>query len=103
MKSGTSESLFALATRVCGNVVEATDEDLNLLKGMLREYTQVIDEDLSPLRVSTAFEVTDTHVTFGVNTSGMSGSDFYLTVRSDSSVLYSDGMDENDMPLDRPK
>jgi hypothetical protein len=46
-----------------------------------------------------ALEVASTHVTFGVNTSGLPGADFYLTITAEDGVLYSDGMDENEVPI----
>ena len=103
MQKAAGESVFTLATRVCANVADATDADLMCLKQILRQYKRLqraIDESEQTLRVSDAFEATDARVTFGVNTSVMEGSDFYITVLNDDTVLYSDGVDENEISMD---
>ena len=91
--------MFALATRVFGHADGASEPALSELKDYLRPY-DVIDESLAPLRICMpALEVAQTHVMFGVNTSGLPGSDFYLTITTNENVFYSDGMSENDVLL----
>jgi hypothetical protein len=91
--------LFALASRIFRDLNAADTDDLHQLKQILSAYPVVTDDSLEPLRVTEALDVTQTLVTFGVNTSGMPGADFYLTINSDDSVLYSDGMGENNVPI----
>jgi hypothetical protein len=95
-------AMFALAKRVFRELKARVKdiEQLDDLKDFLRSF-KVCDEVLAPLRIS-AFEATQAQVTFGVNTSGVPGTDFYLTILSDDTVLYSDGVDENNVPI-RPE
>lgn len=68
---------------------------------MLRQYKRVIGDSVEKIEVLDALKATDAQVTFGVNTFGTEAFDFYLTVLSDDSVLYSDGVDENEIPVHR--
>jgi hypothetical protein len=91
--------LFALVNRVFTDLHTASESDLCELKNLLRSY-DVVDESSAPLSIcNPPLVVASTHVTFGVNTSGMAGADFYLTIKADNSVLYNDGMGENYIPI----
>jgi hypothetical protein len=92
--------MYSLAVSIFSNLVDAPQPDVDAFKNMLRAY-DVVDESLAPLRLHAPLCVNDDKVTFGVNTSGIKGVDFYLTCLNDNdnTVLYSDGMDENDVPL----
>ena len=87
--------MFALATRVFGPEDGPSGPALSELMDLLRAY-EVVDESLAPLKLcAQPLELGSTHVTFGVNTSGLQGADFWLTITKDDNVFYSDGMGEN--------
>ena len=95
--------LFLLAHRVVSDLLGVSDEDLALLKEELKSYG---DEDLwnesppfGPLKVCEALRVESTFVDFGVNTSGTTGADFWITIERNGRVSSSDGMDNNDVEL----
>ena len=91
--------MFALATRVFGSDDGQSELSLSELKDLLRAY-EVTDESLAPLKLCVKpLDLEPTHVTFGVNTSGLQGADFWLTITKEENVFYSDGMDENDVLL----
>ena len=90
--------MYELAVSIFSNLVDAEQQDVDAFKNMLRAYC-VVDESLAPLRLHAPLCVNDEQVTFGVNTSGLNGVDFYLTVAKDNTVLYSDGMDESYVTL----
>eukprot|EP00966_Prymnesium_polylepis_P254145 5873475-Prymnesium_polylepis.1 len=78
---GEGSTLFALAVVVFSDDLQtASVVDVHELKEKLRLYAE-IDESMHSLRLS-ALDCTQTQVTFGVNTSGIEGADFYLTIRS---------------------
>ena len=90
--------LFALAHRVFTKPQRANSE-VDKLKESLLPY-DIHREAIVPLSVCfPALEVSDTDVTFGLNTSGLPGPDFFLTINQDDSVLYSDGFDEIAIPM----
>lgn len=95
----TGKPLFLLAFRVFSDLAAASEEDVGCLKRTLSSYEVVMDEDPSELRFCPALDVDETHVCFGVNTSQLPGADYYLTIKSDGNVLYSDGMLEYNVPI----
>ena len=95
----TGKPLFLLAFRVFSDLGAASEEDVGFLKRTLSSYEVVMDEDPSELRFCPALDVDETQVCFGLNTSQLPGADFYLTIKSDGNVLYSDGMLEYNVPI----
>tara|TARA_B110000046_G_C12952246_1_gene380680 strand:+ start:346 stop:666 length:321 start_codon:yes stop_codon:yes gene_type:complete len=95
----TGKPLFHLAFRVFSDLAGASEDDVDSLKQILSSYEMVMDGDPSELRFCPALDVDETHVCFGLNTSHLPGADFYLTIKSDGNVLYSDGMVEYNVPI----
>jgi hypothetical protein len=92
---GEGSTLFSLAVTVFSDLQMAFAGDVHELKEQLRLYAE-IDESMHSLRLS-ELDMTPTQVTFGVNTSGLAGADFYLTIYPNDTVAYGDGMQENNI------
>jgi ABC-type proline/glycine betaine transport system substrate-binding protein len=92
---GEGSTLFALAVAVFSDLQMAFVGDVHELKEQLRLYAE-IDESTHSLRLS-ELDITPIQVTFGVNTSGIEGADFYLTIFQNDTVAYHDGMEENNI------
>ena len=83
------------------DLARAEDADIDKLKALLWPYVRetLSNNDHDNLRFRDWCDIEVTRISFLVYTPQMDT--FYLTVKSDDSVLYSDGAQEYDVPIER--
>ena len=84
----------------------STDVDMSQLRMHLYDaqikHDTIIGRtpDFRPLRMDPFLAYTDDYITVGITrTPSMMGPDYYLTIDRNGSIFYSDGVDENMIPL----
>ena len=95
--------MYSLVMKVYPDLMKATDEDISKLKTTIKDIYIARGKFFEHLCLTSFFSMTTSGgIMFGVEDTQDMGTCFYIEARMDGSVLYHDGINENNVILIEP-